>query len=80
MCKKLFLSDKEVASVLEVSVKTLYRMLRGFHQKSERVRGGRKLDLRKMEPDVVNGVRRWRVSRVASVLDITPDEIEQRIS
>lgn len=79
MAKRIYLTDKEVASVLEISDKTLYRMLNGFFREAK-VRGSRRLDIREAEPDVVNGSRRWRVHKLASLLGVTPEEIERRIS
>ena len=76
---RIFLSDKEVACVLEVSVKSLYRMLRGFYIKGK-VCGDRRLDIKSAAPTVVNGMRRWNINRLARVLGVTPEEIEARVS
>lgn len=78
--KRIFLTDTEVASILEVSQKTLYRMLKGFHPKRGGVFCSKRVNLVDIAPDSVNGVRRWRISRIASVLGLTPEEIERRIS
>ena len=76
--KRIYLTDKEVAAVLEVSSRTLYRMLHGFYRKE--VKGRNRVDIRKMQPEVVNGVRRWRIAHVASVLGVSEDAIHDRIS
>lgn len=76
--KRLFLTDTEVASVLEVSVKTLYRMLKGFHSRG--TIGGKEVDLSQMRPFKVNGVRRWRLDAVARALGIGEERIMERIS
>ena len=78
MGRRIFLTDKEVASVLEVSEKTLYRMLRGFYLKGK-VCGERRLDIKSAAPTIINGTRRWNVVKLASVLGVTPEEIERRI-
>lgn len=79
MSSRIFLTDKEVACILEVSEKTLYRMLRGFFCEKTLL-GARQVDIREAAPEMFNGSRRWRVARLASVLGVTPDEIEKRIS
>ena len=79
MAKRIFITDKELAVVLEVSEKTLYRMLHGFYRKG-RVRGGEPVDLSAMEPRVVCGVRRWRTARVAKALGVDEATILERIS
>lgn len=78
MGRRIFLTDKEVASVLEVSDKTLYRMLRGFYPK-RKASGERRLDIKSVAPTIINGTRRWNVVKLASVLGVTPEEIERRI-
>ena len=79
MARRIYITDKELAAVLEVSMKTLYRMAHGFYRKTK-VAGGRTVDVRTMLPDRVAGVRRWRISRVAEVLGVAEDEIMDRIS
>lgn len=79
MANRIFITDKELAAVLEISVKSLYRMLHGFYRKSG-VAGRRPVDVRRMSPDVVGGVRRWRVKRVAEVLGVDEATIQERIS
>ena len=79
MGRRIFLTDSEVARVLEVSCKTLYRMLRGFYKKGT-VLGGKRLDINCAAPTIVNGTRRWRIASLARALGVTPDEIEERIS
>ena len=79
---RIYLTDKEVASVLEVTPMTLYRMIRRF------VRGGRgketigsvKIDIHEAEPESFGGYRRWKVDKLAKVLGITREEIFRRIS
>lgn len=79
MAKRIFLTDTEVAAVLEVSPKTLYRMLtRAPLRRKHEI--GRRLDIGAARPVVVNGMRRWRLVSVASVLGVAPDEIEARLS
>lgn len=79
MAKRIYLTDKEVCTVLEVSDKTLSRMLNGFFCKTP-VRGAKRIDIREAEPDAINGSRRWRLNKLASILGVTPEEIERRIS
>lgn len=74
MAKRIFLTDTEVAAVLEVSTKTLYRML------TRPPVSGARLDIGAAVFVVVGGVRRWRLVSVASVLGVAPDEIEARLS
>ena len=76
--KRLFLTDTEMASVLEVSVKTLYRMLRGFHAKG--VIGEAEIDLSKMGAVKVCGVRRWPIGKIAEALGLSEEQIVERIS
>lgn len=76
--KRLFLTDKEVAAAIEVSEKTLYRMLHGFTPR--RTRSESSIDLRNAHPVCVNGRRRWRVDEVARVLGVTVEELEKRIA
>lgn len=78
MAKRIFITDKELAAVLEVSEKTIYRMLNGFYRRS-RAKGGKPVDVTAMRPDVVCGVRRWRIHRVAAVLGVDEAEIQERI-
>ena len=78
MANRIFLTDKEVCTVLEVSDKTLSRMLNGFFCKAPR--GAKRVDIREAEPDAINGARRWRLHKLASILGVTPEEIERRIS
>ena len=79
MARRLFITDKELAVVLEVSTKTLYRTLHGFFRKKG-VTGGKRIDIRQMKPECVGGMRRWRISRVAQVLGVGEDVILDRIS
>lgn len=79
MAKRIFITDKELATVLEVSEKTLYRMVKGFYRRG-RVRGAGAINVMKMQPDVVCGVRRWRIARVAAVLGMSEATILERIS
>lgn len=79
---RVYLTDKEVSTVLEVSQQTLYRILGGF------VRGGarratlaeREIDLSSAKPERVGGYRRWNAERLAAVLGITKDELLARIA
>ena len=79
---RIYLTDKEVAAVLEVTPMTLYRMMRRF------VRGGRgketigseKIDIHEARPESFGGYRRWKVDKLANVLGITREEIFRRIS
>lgn len=83
MARRVFLTDKEVASVLELSCATLSRILGGF------ARGGagsrvtfadREIRLADAKPVRVGGYRRWSIKELASVLGIGADEIEKRLS
>lgn len=80
--KRIYMTDKEVASVLEITPMTLYRIMRRF------VRGGRKretigaynIDIHDAEPASFGGYRRWNVNKLAKVLGITKEELLDRIS
>lgn len=72
--RHIYLSDKEVALVLEVSVSTISRAIRG---KSKNRAG---LDLSLANPISVGSARRWKISDLARVLGITVEEIQQRLS
>ena len=72
MSRRVFITDKELATVLEVSQRTLCRMLRRTH--------GKRLDTDLLRPLLVGGARRWRVSEVAAAVGATADEIQERVS
>jgi len=72
MSRRVFITDKELATVLEVSQRTLCRMLRRTH--------GKRLDTALLRPLLVGGARRWRVSEVAAAVGATADEIERQVS
>ena len=76
--RRIFLTDKEVAAAVETSEKSLYRMLAGFTPRG--VRADNRINLNDAKPVCINGRRRWRVSAVASVLGVTVEELERRIS
>ena len=63
-----FLSDKEVASALGVSVTTVWRGVNG----RLRVKG---LDLRDAAPIYVGSRRRWDASKLAARLGVTTGEL-----
>ena len=63
-----FLSDKEVASALGVSVTTVWRGVNG----RLRVNG---LDLRDAAPIYVGSRRRWDASKLAALLGVTTGEL-----
>lgn len=63
-----FLSDKEVASVLGVSVTTVWRGVNG----RLRVKG---LDLRDAAPVYIGSRRRWDASKLAALLGVTTGEL-----
>ena len=77
MPKRLFITDKELATLLEVSPKTLYRALTRAPLRRDYPR---QIDLSNLKPVVVCGTRRWQVSAVAAVLAVTADEIEARLA
>ena len=77
MPKRLFITDKELARLLEVSPKTLYRSLSRAPLRRDYPR---QLDLADLKPVIVCGTRRWRVSAVADALGVSPDEIEARLA
>ena len=72
--KRVFLTDKEVAAVLEVSPKTLYRMLSGFTPTHVRASG--RIDLADAKPVEICGRRRWRPVVLANVLGISLEGLE----
>ena len=63
-----FLSDKEVASALGVSVTTVWRGVNG------RLRV-KVLDLRDAAPIYVGSRRRWDASKLAALLGVTTGEL-----
>lgn len=80
--KRLFITDKEVAELLSISVRTLSSIVGGF------VRGGLTtkkthakidIDLLRAEPESFGGFRRWRVTKLANILGITEDELLKRL-
>lgn len=76
--KRIFVTDKEVAAICEMSWSTLSRVLSGsFYKKND---GKKRIDLAKAEPEFVGNSRRWRVSKLASVLGITEEELLSRIA
>jgi hypothetical protein len=80
MAKRLFLTDKEVGAVVELSPTTISRIVSGaFAGRKYRVRG-RVVDLMDADPEQIGGARRWKVDRVASVLGISVEELIERIS
>ena len=78
---RIYLTDKEVASVLEVTPMTLYRLMRRF------MRGGEKrktiatniVDICEAKPESFGGYRRWKIENLAKVLGISKEEILKRL-
>ena len=80
MAKRLFLTDKEVGAVVEMSPTTISRIVSGASAgRKYRVRG-RVVDLMDADPEQIGCARRWKVDRVASVLGISVEELIERIS
>ena len=79
---RIYLTDKEVSAVLELSQQTLYRILGGFVRGGARraTFAGREIDLSAANPERVGGYRRWNAERLAAVLGITKDELLERIA
>lgn len=76
--KEIFVTDKEVASILRVSQPTLSRIIRGsFYRPGD---GKSRIDINLAKPEFIGNARRWRVNRLASVLNITEEELLERIS
>lgn len=81
-CNRIFITDKEVAALIDCSVASVSRFASGF------VRGGEgrntkasiSANLKDAKPISVNGMRRWKASAIARVLCITEDELWNRIS
>lgn len=59
-----FLTDREVAELLKVSVSTVKRLIRQGPNKPGR------MDLRLCEPLVIGGVRRWPRTKLYQMLGI----------
>ena len=74
---RIFCTDKEVCSVLEINPATLRRMLSGIVPRNAPAE--RRIDIRAARPVCVNGRRRWRLKAVAEVLGVSPEEIERRL-
>lgn len=66
--KSMFLSDKEVAAILGVSVSTITRAMHGNTKRCG-------FDLRKAEPITVGTMRRWNISKLAATLEVSPEEL-----
>lgn len=71
--KTMFITDKEVATAMGVSVSTVCRALKS----GRTVNGG--VDLRAANPIKVCSTRRWNVTKLASILGITPEELMSSI-
>ena len=71
---RLFLTDQELACLLEVDERTLRRMLAGFTPRN--IRADKTINLMDAKPVCVSGRRRWRASAVAEVLGITEEQLE----
>lgn len=80
MGRRLYITDKEVAAVMEISEKTLSRILHGFHRDGKRETAGVRIDLAAANPRIVGGYRRWSVSSLASVLGMTEEQILARLA
>ena len=71
MSNRIFLTDKEVASVVGVSQMTVTRICNGNFGKHQ------KLLLAK--PEKIGEGRRWNIYKLASVLGISVEEIERAL-
>ena len=82
--KRIFITDKEVAKVLELSPKTISRILGGFvrggDSRRTKTRAAVKRSLKDAQPEAFGGYRRWNVRKLANVLGITEEELIERIS
>lgn len=80
--KRLFVTDKEVATILGMSPNNLSRIVCGM------VRGGlrRKTNAKEVvnimdaKPVSFGGFRRWKTSELARVLGVTEEDIERSLS
>lgn len=82
MGKRIYLTDKEVASAIEVSQSTLGRIVRGWIRggRGRKTASSRTINLNDAKPETFGGFRRWKVSSLARVLGITEDELLRRVS
>lgn len=69
---RIFLTDKEVALVCEMSVTTVSRIAHGRKRKGA-------ADITSAMSNI-GGVRRWNVAKLALALGITVKELNERIS
>ena len=82
MSGRIYLTDKEVANVLEMSAQNLSRIVCKFCRggKVRRTNFSVSRNIMDAKPESFGGFRRWKVSKVASVLGISEDELLRRIS
>ena len=74
--KRIYITDKEVAGVLEISTSTLSRIMRGFVRGGEhRKTNAEAIDLKDAKPVSFGGQRRWRTSELARILNMTEEEL-----
>lgn len=79
--KRIYLTDKEVAELLEISTSTLSRIMSGFVRGgSHRKTNAESIDLRDAKPVSFGGNRRWRTSELARILNMTEEELLDRLS
>ena len=83
MPMRIFITDKEVAQVLEISCATLSRILGGFTRGGTSGRAtfaSRDIDLTAAKPVKVGGYRRWNVDRLARILGVSREDLERRLA
>ena len=80
--KRIFITDKEVASIVDCSVSSVSRFANGFVRGGEcrKTAASATANLKDAKPISVNGMRRWKASSLSKVLGITEDELWRRIS
>ena len=71
---KEFLSDKQVAKVAQVSVSYISTL---FSKGDELIFHSGEVDLRDAKPITIAGRRRWSPEKVANVLKITTEQIQE---
>ncbi len=64
----ILITDKELAAFLRVSVATICRAAKGRFLKNG-------VDLRKANPIIIQGSRRWNIKQLAKILDVDVADI-----
>ena len=84
MGKRIYMTDKELCSVLLITEVTLWRILSGYYRGGEASRrttlAAKVLRIGDAQPETFGGFRRWKVANVAKILGITEAEIIEALA